>query len=200
MRKVLRFTLLLAAAATACGKAPVVEVNASFKLNKDVLQVGEYLIIENTTEVKNNILAFCKWEYGNDRTGQTVFYGLELEEISFDEPGLYTLTLTSYAEQGAGEDTYSRQIMVVEENDIPWADFECPQNIKVGQEVEFKDKSIDRIGGVKTWEWNIGGTTSSFDSPLVTFDAPATGVEVSLTVTDAFGASDSVSKTIDITL
>ena len=200
MRKVLRFVLLLAAAATACSKAPVVEVTASFKLNKEVLQVGEELLIENTSEVKNNILAFCKWEYGNDQAGETVFYGLELDEISFAEPGLYTLSLTAYAEQGAGQDTYSRKIMVIDENDIPWADFEYPQIIKVGQEVEFKDKSIDRIGGIKTWEWNIGGRASSFDSPLVTFDAPATGVEVSLTVTDAFGASDSVTKTIDITL
>ena len=200
MIKVLRYALLLAAAVTACSKAPVVEVTASFKLNKDVLQVGEELVIENTSEVKNNILAFCKWEYGNDQAGETVFYGLELDEISFAEPGLYTLSLTAYAEQGAGQDTYSRKIMVIDENDIPWADFEYPQIIKVGQEVEFKDKSIDRIGGIKTWEWNIGGRASSFDSPLVTFDAPATGVEVSLTVTDAFGASDSVTKTIDITL
>jgi len=200
MRKVLRYALLLAAAVTACSKAPVVEVTASFKLNKDVLQVGEELVIENTSEVKNDILAFCKWEYGNDQTGETVFYGLELDELSFTEPGLYTLSLTAYAEQGAGQDTYSRKIMVIDENDLPWADFECPQIIKVGEEVEFKDKSIDRIGGIKTWNWNIGGISSSVDSPLITFDTPSTGVEVSLTVTDAFGASDSVTKTIDISL
>lgn len=200
MIKVLRYVLLLAAAVSACSKAPVVEVTASFILNKDVLQVGEELVIENTSEVKNDILAFCKWEYGSDRTGQTVFYGLDLDELSFAEPGLYTLSLTAYAEQGAGQDTYSRKIMVIDENDLPWADFECPQIIKVGQEVEFKDKSIDRIGGIKTWNWNIGGISSSVDSPLITFDTPSMGVEVSLTVTDAFGASDSVTKTIDISL
>ena len=200
MRKVLRFIILLAAAATACSKAPVVEVTASFKLNKEVIQVGEELIIENTSEVKNNTLAFCKWEYGNEQTGQTVFYGLELESVTFDAPGLYTLTLTAYAEQGAGEDTYSRQVMVLEENDIPWADFECPKTARVGEEVLFEDISVDNIGGIKTWKWNIGGILSSFDSPLIVFDAPAAGLEVTLTVTDAFGASGSVTKTIDITL
>ena len=200
MRKVLRFALLLAAAVTACSKAPVVEVTASFKLNKEVLQVGEELVIENTSEVKNNILAFCKWEYGNETTGQTVFYGLELESITFATPGLYTITLTSYAEQGAGQDTYSRQVMVLEENDIPWANFSCPASAKVGEEVLFEDKSVDNIGGIKTWNWKIGGITSTFDSPLIVFDAPAAALEVTLTVIDAFGASDSVTKTIDITL
>ena len=200
MRKVLRIALFLAAAATACSKAPVVEVTASFKLNKEVLQVGETVFIENTSEVKNNILAFCKWEYGNDQVGRTVCYSLELEGVSFAAPGLYTITLTSYAEQGAGQDTYSRQVLVLDENDIPWADFSCPASAKVGEEVLFEDKSVDNIGGIKTWNWNIGGTLSTFDSPLIVFDAPAAGLEVTLTVTDAYGASGSVTKTIDITL
>lgn len=181
-----------------CAKAPVVKVTASFTTNKDVYQVGEELLIENTSTVENDILAFCKWEYGSEE-GKTVFYGLDIEGISFDAPGLYTVELTAYAEQGAGQDTYTRKIMVIDENDKPWAYFKCPATARVGEEVLFEDKSVDNIGGISAWNWNIGGTASPYQSPLMVFDTPAAGMVVTLTVTDSFGASDSFTRTIDIT-
>lgn len=196
MRK-LTALIILTAAVLSCKKDPAVEVTASFTTNKDVFQVGEEIIIENTSVVKNNILAFCQWEYG-DMAGTEKAYGLELEGVSFSLPGLYTITLTAYAEQGAGQDTYSRQVLVIDENDIPWADFDCPAQARVGEEVVFEDRSVDNIGGIKSWRWNIGGIESVIDSPAIVFDAPATGVLVTLTVTDAFDASDTVTKTIDI--
>ena len=196
MRK-LTVLVILIAAALSCKKDPAVEVTASFTTNKDVFQVGEEIIIENTSTVKNNILAFCQWEYG-DKSGMEKFYGLDLEGVSFALPGLYTITLTAYAEQGAGKDTYSREVLVIDENDIPWADFNCPAQARVGEEVVFEDRSVDNIGGIKSWRWNIGGIESVIDSPVIVFDAPATGVLVTLTVTDAYDASDTVTKTIDI--
>ncbi len=196
MRK-LTVLVILIAAALSCKKDPAVEVTASFTTNKDVFQVGEEIVIENTSTVKNNILAFCQWEYG-DKSGMEKFYGLELEGVSFNLPGLYTITLTAYAEQGAGKDTYSREVLVIDENDIPWADFDCPAQARVGEEVVFEDRSIDNIGGIKSWRWNIGGIESVIDSPVIVFDTPATGVLVTLTVTDAYDASDTVTKTIDI--
>ena len=196
MRK-LTALVILVAAALSCKKDPAVEVTASFTTNKDVFQVGEEIIIENTSTVKNNILAFCQWEYGS-LSGIQKAYGLELEGISFPLPGLYTITLTAYAEQGAGQDSYSRQVLVIDENDIPWADFTCPAQVRVGEEVVFEDHSVDHIGGIKTWQWNIGGIQSVIDSPVIIFSAPAAGVPVTLTVTDAFGASDAVTKIIDI--
>ena len=174
MRK-LAALIILVAAAFACKKDPAVEVTASFTTNKDVFQVGEV------------ILAFCRWEYG-DLSGMTEAYGLDLEGVSFSQPGLYTITLTAYAEQGAGQDSYSRQVLVIDENDIPWADFSCPAQARVGEEVVFEDRSVDNIGGIKSWRWNIGGIDSVIDSPVIIFDAPSTGVSVTLTVT----------KTIDI--
>ncbi len=196
MRK-LTVLVILIAAALSCKKDPAVEVTASFTTNKDVFQVGEEIVIENTSTVKNNILAFCQWEYG-DKSGMEKFYGLELEGVSFNLPGLYTITLTAYAEQGAGKDTYSREVLVIDENDIPWADFDCPAQARVGEEVVFEDRSIDNIGGIKSWRWNIGGIESVIDSPVIVFDTPATGVLVTLTVTDPYDASDTVTKTIDI--
>ena len=89
-------------------------------------------------------------------------------------------------------------MLVIDENDIPWADFDCPGSARVGEEVVFEDKSVDYIGGIVGWLWNIGGTEYNFVSPLVVFDAPALGVEVTLTVTDAYGLTGTVTKTIDI--
>lgn len=196
MRKLIIITLTLVAA-IACNKEPAVKVIAGFTTNKDVYHVGEELLIENTSVVENDILAFCRWEYGVVGATQKS-YGLELEGLSFDEPGLYTITLTAYAEQGVGEDKYSHKVLVIDENDIPWADFDCPATAKVGDEVVFVDKSVDNIGGIVGWLWNIGGVEYNFDSPLVVFDAPALGVEVTLTVTDAYGLTGTVTKTIDI--
>lgn len=70
--------------------------------------------------------------------------------------------------------------------------------VKVGEEVLFEDKSADDIGGVNGWRWEINGQVYEFQSPLVVFDAPASGVAVTLTVTDVYGASDSFTRTIDI--
>lgn len=195
MRKLFCSVLILAA--VACSKAPVVEVTAGFTTNKDVYQVGEEVFIENTSQVVNDILAFCKWEC-EGAEGEHVHYVLDLESLTYSTPGFYTITLTSYAEAGAGQDTYSKQILVTDENDTPWAFFECPAVVKVGEEVLFEDKSADDIGGVNGWRWDINGQVYEFQSPLIVFDAPASGVAVTLTVTDVYGASDSFTRTIDI--
>jgi PKD repeat protein len=195
MRKLFCSALILAV--VACSKAPVVEVTAAFTTNKDVYQVGEEVFIENTSNVVNDILAFCIWEC-EGAEGDPVHYVLNLESLTYNTPGIYTIKLTSYAEAGAGQDTYSKQILVTDENDTPWAFFECPAVVKVGEEVLFEDKSADNIGGVNSWHWDINGQVYEIQSPLLVFDAPATGVTVKLTVTDVYGASDSFSRIIDI--
>lgn len=195
MKKLFYSAFLLLA--VSCTKAPVVEVTAGFTTNKDVYQVGEEVFIENTSVVKNDILALCKWEYDGEE-GKTAHYGLEFEGLSFSTPGLYTITLTSYAEQGAGQDTYSKQICVVQENDTPWAFFTCPNLIKSGEEVMFMDGSHDDIGGIQTWYWTIGDLVYECEDPYVTFETPVTGLVVTLTVTDVYGANDSFSRTIDV--
>ena len=198
MKKLIYFAFLLVA--VSCSKAPVVHVTASFQTNKDVYRVGEEVIIENTSTVENDILAFCKWEYDGDEAKQ-YHYGLELEGVSYNTPGVYTITLTSYAEAKsvhAIEDTYSKTIVVVDENDTPWAYFTCPDVIRVGEEVLFQDGSKDSIGGVKSWSWKVGSEVYESDNVSVVFEAPVSGLVVTLTVTDVYGAKDSFSRTIDV--
>ena len=198
MKKLFYFAFLLVA--VSCTKAPVAEITASFTTDRDVYLVGDEIFIENTTVVKNEILAFCEWEYGGEEEKQ-YHYGLELESLSFKNPGVYVITLTSYTEAHsvvATKDTYSKTILVIEENDTPWAFFTCPDVIKVGEEVLFKDGSKDTIGGIKSSHWTIGDTVFESEDAAMVFDAPVTGLVVTLTVTDYYGASDSFSRTIDV--
>lgn len=196
MKKYILIIALLATALSCAKKAPV-QVTASFTTDKDVYQVGEELIIKNHSTVQNNILAFCKWEFGNTGDYRKV-YTIDVEGITFDKPGMYNIILTAYAEQGAGSDTYTKQVYVIDENDIPFADFTYPKVIRKGVEVPFEDQSTDKVGGITTWLWIIDGVPYPYRSPSVTFPTAQNGVEVSLTVTDAFGASDTKTVLIDV--
>ena len=198
MKKLFYFAFLLVA--VSCTKAPVAEITASFTTDRDVYLVGDEIFIENTTVVKNEILAFCEWEYDGEEEKQ-YHYGLEFEGLSFKTPGVYVITLTSYTEAHsavATKDTYSKTIVVVDENDTPWAFFTCPDVIKVGEEVLFKDGSKDTIGGIKSSHWTIGDTVFESEDAAMVFDAPVTELVVTLTVTDYYGAKDSFSRTIDV--
>ena len=180
-----------------CTKENVVEVKALFSTNKDVYQVDEEVIVTNESVVKNNILAFCKWTYGEEDAWSNA-YTLDLEGVRFNKPGDYTISLTAYAEEGAGKDTYTKKIKVISENDTPWAEFDCPAVVKVGEEVVFEDKSVDYVGGIVTWQWEIGEEKSSYQSPRIIFDHPQASLEVQLTVVDSYGARGSVKKIIDV--
>lgn len=179
-----------------CAKNDVV-VKASFTTNKEVYHTGEPVQVKNTSTVQNNILAFCDWEYG-DGEAMEHSYNIELEGVSFSSVGTYFIKLTAYAEQGAGKDIYVKEIRVTDENDIPWADFECPAVVKVGEDVVFEDKSIDLIGTVTKWQWDFDGITSTYQSPRMNFMTPVKGMNVTLKVTDAYGASDTITKQIDV--
>lgn len=196
MKKIL-FVLPLLLAAVSCSNEKAVVVKAAFTTNKDVVHVGEDIVISNDSSVENGILAMCQWSYG-PVGNPTVEYKDELESVAFDEPGTYIISLTVYAEQGSGKDTYTRTIIVNDENDLPWAEFVCPSRVKVGEEVTFEDKSQDEIGGIVTWEWEIDGIESIYQSPVVVFSKPKEGVLVTLTVTDAYGEKGSMTKSLDV--
>lgn len=196
MKKVFLILSVLLAAVS-CSKEKEVVVHAMFTTNKDIVHVGEDIVISNESVVENGILAMCQWSYGPIGS-LTTEYKDELESVVFDAPGTYIISLTVYAEQGSGMDSYTRKIVVNEENDIPWADFDCPASAIAGYEVTFEDKSFDEIGGIVSWEWDIDGMESIYQSPVVIFPNARSGALVKLTVTDAYGATGTVTKTLDI--
>lgn len=106
-----RFALILLAAAVtvvSCQKNKTVQVHASFTTDKDKYDYGETVYITNTSTVTGGEIGMCKWEWGDGN----VFYGDEIGSLSFQDDGEYPLTLTVYADLGAGKDTYTGKIIV----------------------------------------------------------------------------------------
>ena len=81
----------------------------------------------------------------------------------------------------------------------PFADFSISTaNPTVNQQVYFTDQSYQQFGIIESWHWNFGdGTTSTQQNPTHAYSAP--GIKTAtLTATDEYGFSNTVSKTINV--
>ena len=103
-----------------------------------------------------------------------------------------------------GGDIYAQNIqpdgtLGVVVNQPPVADFTwAPSDPTTQSIIQFTDLSYDPVGNIVNWTWDFGDGNSSFDqNPTHQYPNPET-YTVSLTVTDNDGASDSVSKDIEV--
>lgn len=85
-------------------------------------------------------------------------------------------------------------------NTIPTVDFKySPPNPREGQEIQFNDTSTDSHGAVVNWLWNFGdGNTSSNQNTTHKYRNRGT-YNVTLTVTDDEGATNTFTKPITVT-
>ncbi len=85
------------------------------------------------------------------------------------------------------------------ENTPPEAGFSYdPNSPTPGEVVQFLDESTDTDGTISSYSWDFGdGTTSTNQDPTHTYDT-AGSYTVTLVVTDDRGATDSISKTVDV--
>ncbi len=84
---------------------------------------------------------------------------------------------------------------------IPVSDFSVfPATPRVDREVRFSSDSRDVGGEIVSWEWDFGdGNTSEEQNPLHTFTANSVpGVQVTLTVTDDTGNTDTFARLIRV--
>ncbi len=106
---------------------------------------------------------------------------------------------TSNQEYGETED-YTVTIGEDEEqNEAPTADFSfTPADPTEGEAIQFTDSSSDSDGSIASYSWYFGdGSSSTEESPYHTYSSSGT-YTVELIVTDNEGASDSISKTVDV--
>lgn len=172
-------------------KKETVEVFASFETNRETYGPMEPVIIKNTTTVNNSVIAICKWEWAGN-----VSYDFEPSEIKFEEEGVYSVKLTVTANDGAVKGVFTKDIVVEDNNIKPVADFTwSPETARAGEAITFTDRSIDSDGKITAWEWNIGGSVSTEQNPVVTIIASGE-VKVSLTVTDDRLGRDTKTATI----
>ena len=169
-------------------------VKAYFTIDKDVCEVFEDIVIENLSSASNTTIGLCKWEWDGN-----VSYENEIGTVSFASVGEHTVTLTVYAEEGvASPDTYTQVVKVYNNNEPPVAAFDAPEVAIQDEVIQFTDRSTDNTGRIVSWLWDIGGVTSTEQNPSVTFISWGNVITVTLTVTDNFGASDTVSKTLSV--
>lgn len=175
-----------------CQQEPV-EVIASFETDRDTYGPMEPVVIRNTTVVENSVIAICKWEWAGN-----VSYDFEPTDVKFEEEGEYIVKLTVTANDDAVKGEYTKTIVVADNNIKPVADFTWnPTTAKAGEAITFSDLSTDEDGKITAWEWNIGGSVSTEQNPVVTVIASGE-VKVSLTVTDDRLGRDTKTATITV--
>jgi PKD repeat protein len=119
----------------------------------------------------------------------------------FDQPGLYNVTLT-VTDQNGLSDTSGLQIEVIEPEappEPPTAVIEGPEQAAVGQEVTFQGgNSTPGSSPITGYSWDFGnGQTAGGPSASTVYDAPG-DYQVTLTVSDENGLSDSASGQLSI--
>ena len=175
-----------------CQQEPV-EVFASFETDRETYGPMEPVVIRNTTVVENSVIAICKWEWAGN-----VSYDFEPTDVKFEEEGEYIVKLTVTANDDAVKGVYTKTIVVADNNIKPVADFTWnPTTAKAGEAITFSDLSTDEDGKITAWEWNIGGSVSTEQNPVVTIIASGE-VKVSLTVTDDRLGRDTRTATITV--
>lgn len=187
---ILIVSALAVLALSSCKKTP--SVTASFSTDNDQYQILEPVgIIDASTAVGTSI-ALSKWEW-EDRVSYE-----DVPEISFKTVGEKTITLTVWPEEGvAPSSTCTRTVEVFDNNEPPVVAFDAPASATQDSPVSFTDHSTDQTGRIVSWLWDIGGVTSTEQNPTVTLISWGE-MQVTLTVTDNYGASSSLTKTMTV--
>ena len=177
----------------ACKKNPTIQ--AYFELETTDCQVLSPIRVTNMTKTNGTAIGLCKWEWEDQ-----VSWNTRLSSITFTQLGKTTVTLTVWPEEGvAPASTYSCEVNVVDTNQPPVADFTCPASGVQDEQISLTDRSTDDTGRIVSWLWDIAGVTSTEQNPTVTLISWGDNLDVTLTVTDNFGASNSLTKKINVT-
>ncbi|MEZ5009103.1 MAG: PKD domain-containing protein [Chitinophagales bacterium] len=142
----------------------------------------------NLSENANNYL----WDFGDNTTSTD-----ENPEHTYSTIGTYEVVLI--ADPGSGcSDTFSMEISIFESTSIAeylYSQAECGDTNIV---VQFFDSSFSSIG-IVDWSWDFGdGSSSNQENPVHQFSGSGQ-YTVTLTITDAFGCFDFVSKDVIVT-
>lgn len=157
----------------------------------------------------NQVVSFTSTS--SDQDGDTLTYSWDFKDSStstsanpthkFAKEGSYAVSLTVTDEQGL-TDTVTHTVNVEKVNVVnhnPVAEFTfTPSNPEVNEEVTFTSTSSDQDGDALTYSWDFKDSSKSTSpNPKHTFTKEGS-YEVSLTVTDEYGLSDSVTHTVSV--
>ncbi|WP_150270698.1 copper amine oxidase N-terminal domain-containing protein [Paenibacillus tepidiphilus] len=163
------------------GKRVILTLNtkptASFKVQTGEIFAGDYVTFTPTYSSPNGT-AIVKEVWGGDK-----------RDI-YDQPGTYAVSYSVIDASGLQSDPYWVTINVLQPNLPPVANFTTDkEEYMMGEPITFTDLSSDPEYEELTAEWS---------NRAIAFFNPGP-VQVSLTVTDKHGLSNTFSKTINIT-
>jgi len=141
-------------------------------------------------------LVWWRWEFGDGTVKEGAESGLMNPTHRYAKAGTYTVSLTVTDDDGATE-RVSHEITV--HNRPPVACFTySPQAPTTQDLVQFSDCSQDVDGTVASWRWEFGdGETSDASNPGHQYAEPG-AYQVTLTVTDDYGATAATTRWITV--
>lgn len=139
-----------------------------------------------------------RWDWENDGTWDTTWSTSKVATHSFSTDGTYTVAL-QVRDPGGLDASATRQVVV--ESIAPTADAGPDQTVEVGASVTLSGSgSIDNVGIANyTWSCEIGGEAKEAFGVSSTWSFAEAGTyEVTLTVRDAAGSTDTDTVTITV--
>ena len=136
-------------------------------------------------------IASYNWDFGNGATSTSV-----TPSTTYTEAGTFNVTLTVTDNAGATNSVSTTVVIVAAANQQPVANPGGPYNGTAGIAVQFNGAtSSDPDGTIASYNWDFGnGTTGVGATPSTTYTEAGT-FNVTLTVTDNAGATNSASTT-----
>lgn len=163
-------------------QAPV----AGFTSSVNLLNVN---FTSTSTDADGTIASYA-WNFGDSTTSN-----VQNPSHAYAAAGSYNVALTVTDDKGA-TNTITKTVTVVAANQAPVANF---TSSATGLTVNFTDSSSDADGTIATRAWNFGDATSSTATNPSHAYATAGTYNVTLTVTDDKGASNTTTKAVTVT-
>ena len=165
---------------------------ADFTYTPPFPTIEDIIQFNDSSTDSDGTIASWHWEFGDDSTSN----GQNLQH-KYASDGTYQVNLTVTDNDGA-TNTISKQVNV--NNIPPIADFTyLPSNPIASTVIEFTDNSADTDGNIASWYWDFGDSSSSTkQNPTHIYSNHGT-YQVSLTVTDNDGATNTTTSTITVT-
>lgn len=168
------------------------EPEPSFTYNPSYPSIQDVINFEDTSEDPDGTIVSWLWSFGDGNTSTQ-----RNPSHQYDDKGDYLVELT-VTDNDDAESSTTQTVTVL--NLDPIANFTySPSSPKEGDDIQFTDLSTDPEGRSLSWLWDFGdGYTSEQKNPSHEY-AEAGVYSVTLTVSDDEEATDSISRTVNIT-
>jgi PKD repeat protein len=133
------------------------------------------------------------WSFGDGNHSKSMN-----PSYQYIDNGIYTVTLTVTDDDGS-KDTTSKQISIMNVGPITSFSYSSTNiTIILNDKLQFNDKSVDLDGDIISWYWDFGDETTSNEKNPIHYYKKNGVFQVTLTVFDNDGDSNSYTKSVTV--